>query len=300
MAGDLPDIPPIPPALGVSRAGKRQRIFNPLVPTYIDYPASHREKVGQLFNLFERDLDSMEEDLGCETCVGEGIPSWASWSAEGCGDKEVEVIEFYQRQVQLLENLLAQRYKKAGQSSTTSRSSSPKRPCGSHSRSVHSPRRIPPGTTIPSGSESPGEAPALVAVEWIGIDSVEALRFRFNTDEGLDDGRPWRRVELQPRERLRMLRGRGLGLADWIILITSNGRFLHLGGPLANPVPSFSFLCPPGEEIVGVTSSQGLIKDVQQRPVTSQMRRAPMTPRTPRRSEGSGVNTRGPLFSPQS
>ena len=32
-------------------------------------------------------------------------------------------------------------------------------------------------------------------------------------------------------ERLRMLRGRGLGLADWIILITSNGRFLHLGGP---------------------------------------------------------------------
>lgn len=185
----------------------------------------------------------------------------------------------------------------SGQSSTTSRSSSPKRPCGSHSRSVHSPRRIPPGTTIPSGSESPGEAPALVAVEWIGIDSVEALRFRFNTDEGLDDGRPWRRVELQPRERLRMLRGRGLGLADWIILITSNGRFLHLGGPLANPVPSFSFLCPPGEEIVGVTSSQGLIKDVQQRPVTSQMRRAPMTPR--RRSRG-GVNTRGPLFSPQS
>jgi hypothetical protein len=46
MAGDLPDIPPIPPALGVSRAGKRQRIFNPLVPTYIDYPASHREKAG--------------------------------------------------------------------------------------------------------------------------------------------------------------------------------------------------------------------------------------------------------------
>ena len=44
--GDLPDIPPIPPALGVSRAGKRQRIFNPLVPTYIDYPASHREKAG--------------------------------------------------------------------------------------------------------------------------------------------------------------------------------------------------------------------------------------------------------------
>ena len=44
--GDRPDIPPIPPALGVSRAGKRQRIFNPLVPTYIDYPASHREKAG--------------------------------------------------------------------------------------------------------------------------------------------------------------------------------------------------------------------------------------------------------------
>ena len=28
-------------------AGKRQTIFNPLVPTYIDYPASQREKVGR-------------------------------------------------------------------------------------------------------------------------------------------------------------------------------------------------------------------------------------------------------------
>ena len=31
-------------ALGVARAGRRQTIFNPLVPTYIDHPASHREK----------------------------------------------------------------------------------------------------------------------------------------------------------------------------------------------------------------------------------------------------------------
>ena len=33
---------------------------------------------------------------------------------------------------------------------------------------------------------------ALVAVEWIGIDSVEALRFRFNTDEAppLSPGSP--------------------------------------------------------------------------------------------------------------
>lgn len=257
-------------ALGVSRAGKRQTIFNPLVPTYIDYPASQREKVGQLFNLFERDLDCMEEDLGGrEPCVGEGIPSWAS-SAEGCGDKEVEVIEFYQRQVRILENLLAERDKKGGQSSrsTTSRSSTPR---GSHSRIVHSPRRVPPGTSIPSSSESPSEAAAVVAVEWLGLSTVEALRFRF-TDEAVNDGAPWRRVELRPKERIRMLRGRGVGLASWVILITSLGRILHLGGCIENPVPSFSFLCPPGAEIVGVSSSEGLIKDVQQRQIAAQVR----------------------------
>ena len=49
--------------------------------------------------------------------------------------QEVEVIEFYQRQVRILENLLAERDKKGGQSSrsTTSRSSTPR---GSHSRIV--------------------------------------------------------------------------------------------------------------------------------------------------------------------
>ena len=29
-----------------------------------------------------------------------------------------------------------------------------------------------------------------------------------------------------------MLRGRGVGLASWVILITSLGRILHLGGAL--------------------------------------------------------------------
>ena len=49
--------------------------------------------------------------------------------------QEVEVIEFYQRQVRILENLLAERDRKGGQSSrsTTSRSSTPR---GSHSRIV--------------------------------------------------------------------------------------------------------------------------------------------------------------------
>ena len=39
-------------------------------------------------------------------------------------------------------------------------------------------------------------------------------------------------VKMWAKERLRMLRGRGVGLAEWIILITSNGRWLHLGGAL--------------------------------------------------------------------
>lgn len=82
------------------------------------------------------------------------------------------------------------------------------------------------------------------------------------------------------QERIRMLRGRGVGLASWVILITSLGRILHLGGALKdvcqmtywcigetaaflrinkngwcltgsieNPVPSFSFLCPAGWDV---------------------------------------------------
>jgi len=108
-------------------------------------------------------------------------------------------------------------------------------------------------------------------VEWLGLSTVEALRFRF-TDEAVNDGAPWRRVELRPKERIHMLRGRGVGLASWVILITSLGRILHLGGSIENPVPSFSFLCPAGAEIVGVSSSEGLIKDVQQRQIAPQVR----------------------------
>ena len=39
---------------------------------------------------------------------------------------------------------------------------------------------------------------AVVAVEWLGLSTVEALRFRF-TDEAVNDGAPWRRVELRPK-----------------------------------------------------------------------------------------------------
>ena len=54
-----------------------------------------------------------------------------------------------------------------------------------------------------SKSSTAGRRPqVLVAVEWLGHRSVEALRFRFATEElGGDgsDGRPWRRLELRPR-----------------------------------------------------------------------------------------------------
>lgn len=44
--------------------------------------------MGQLFNLYERDLDSMEADLGGRHGAhGQGIPAWAE-SPEGCADKD--------------------------------------------------------------------------------------------------------------------------------------------------------------------------------------------------------------------
>ena len=130
----------------------------------------------------------------------------------------MEVIEFYQRQVEILERLLAERDRAAGQSSASSRS-----PCAR----ADSRRRCLPGSCLPSSSESP--LPAVCAVEWRGSGRVEAMRFSFEQSEKTSN---WRRIELQRRERIRMLRGRGTGLAEWIVLITSTGRVLQLGGAI--------------------------------------------------------------------
>ncbi|CAE7615507.1 GABRQ [Symbiodinium sp. CCMP2592] len=223
------------PTLGVARAGRLQSVFNPLVPTCMDHPHSQAEQVGRLVRLFEREIDTLDGELGGHhTVVKPGFPRWAR-SPGSCAEKAAEVIAFYQQQICALEARLAERKRAraGGFSSATSAILS--------SESQTSPDRTPasrlfrctPGNALPSGSDTSFTTwGAVAAVEWIGQSSVQELRLRFvgEADDSESSEQPepgWQRKDLFEGEHLCMLRGRHLG---WLMWVTSFGRCLTLGG----------------------------------------------------------------------
>eukprot|EP00439_Symbiodinium_sp_Y106_P057657 s5574_g8.t1 len=179
------------PTLGVARAGRLQTVFNPLVPTCMDHPHSQAEQVGRLVHLFEREIDTLDGELGGHHAVVKpGFPRWAR-SPGSCAEKAAEVIAFYQQQICALEARLAERKRAraGGFSSATSAILS--------SESQTSPDRTPasrlfrctPGNALPSGSDTSFTTwGAVAAVEWIGQSSVQEMRLRFVGEAGVGGG----------------------------------------------------------------------------------------------------------------
>ncbi|CAE7667388.1 GABRQ, partial [Symbiodinium sp. KB8] len=214
-----------PPSLGVARAGRLQSVFNPLVPTCMDHPHSQKEQVGRLVHLFEREIDTLDGELGGHHAVVKpGFPRWAR-SPGSCAEKAAEVIAFYQQQICALEARLAERKRAraGGFSSATSAILS--------SESQTSPDRTPasrlfrctPGNALPSGSDTSFTTwGAVAAVEWIGQLSVQEMRLRFvgEADDSESSEQPepgWQRKDLFEGEHLCMLRGRHLGWLMWVL-----------------------------------------------------------------------------------
>ncbi|CAE7697107.1 GABRQ, partial [Symbiodinium pilosum] len=124
--------------------------------------------------------------------------------------------------------------------------------------------RCPPGNALPSGSDTSfGASGDVSAVEWIGDKSVQEMRLRFlgeaDVESTEENESKWKRLDLFEGEYLRLLRGRTHDLAkpSWLMWVTNFGRCLSLGGPVANPVPTFSFACSEGHEIIGTSMGPG-------------------------------------------
>ncbi|CAE7194044.1 GABRQ [Symbiodinium natans] len=214
---------------------------------------------------------------GHHAVVKPGFPRWAR-SPGSCAEKAAEVIAFYQQQIRALEARLAERQRAGGLSSGTSAllsSESQTSPDRTPARRLFG-RRCVPGNALPSGSDTSFTAwGAVAAIEWIGDGSVQEMRLSFvgeANEEESDQAEPreWQRIDLFEGEYLCLLRGR-LGdatLASWLMWVTSFGRCLTLGGAIDHPVPTFSFPCSEGHEIIGASIGPGgEIVGIEQRPL---------------------------------
>mmetsp|Transcript_50145 Transcript_50145/g.112760 ORF Transcript_50145/g.112760 Transcript_50145/m.112760 type:complete len:284 (-) Transcript_50145:90-941(-) len=279
------------PGLGVARAGKLQDLFNPLVPSSLDHPHSQAEQVGRLFHLFERDIETLDSQLGGSCLVRkQALPRWAR-SPESCAMKAAEVIDFYQQQINALEARLAERRELGVPSSGTSvlgSETSPER-CAGRLLGL----RCLPGFSIPSGSDtSPKTRSAVAAVEWMGdATGVRAMRLRFASEDLTEESTEWQRMELLEGEHLRGLRGRGAAPL-WAMVVTSFGRTVTMGGPVDDPIPTFSFFAQEGHEICGISMGPGgEVQGVDQRTFSRcrRMTKIRRRSRPPRRLPGESV-----------